>query len=241
MINVRNLTKEYAGVPAVDRISFSVAKGSVVGFLGPNGAGKTSTMRILTCYHPPTSGSAAVAGFDVVTQSLEVRRHVGYLPESVPLYPEMRVDEFLDYRARLKGVPPGLRGRRIDGALERCGLTSVRRRIIGQLSKGYRQRVGISEVLVHDPPILILDEPTIGLDPHQVRDFRRLIQDLGRDHTIILSTHILSEVQIMCDHLIILNRGRLVAAGPTREVAGGEPLEDVFIRLTAAPEPATAG
>jgi ABC-2 type transport system ATP-binding protein len=219
MINVRNLSKRYAGVLAVDAISFEIEKGHVMGFLGPNGAGKTTTMRILTCFQPPSSGTAEVAGFDVMRDSLEVRRRVGYLPESVPLYPEMRVVEYLDFRARLKGVPPGIRRRRIDTCVGRCGLDPVRHRIVGQLSKGYRQRVGFAEAMVHDPPILILDEPTIGLDPNQIGLIRRLIQDLAQDHTIILSTHILPEVEMVCDRVIIINRGRIVADEATKNLA----------------------
>jgi len=219
MISVKNLTKRYAGVLAVDNLSFEIEKGRVIGFLGPNGAGKTTTMRILTCYQPPTSGVAQVAGFDVMRESLEVRRRIGYLPESVPLYPEMRVEEYLDFRARLKGVPPSLRRRRIDTCIDRCGLGPVRRRIVGQLSKGFRQRVGFAEAMVHDPPILILDEPTIGLDPVQIRQIRTLIKELGRDHTVILSTHILPEVEMVCDRVIIIARGRIVAEEATKNLS----------------------
>ncbi len=219
MITVKNLTKRYAGVLAVDDISFEIEKGRIVGFLGPNGAGKTTTMRILTCYQPPTSGVAEVAGFDVMQRSIDVRRRVGYLPESVPLYPEMRVEEYLAFRARLKGVPPGLRRKRIDTCIDRCGLGAVRRRIVGQLSKGYRQRVGFAEAMVHDPPILILDEPTIGLDPVQIRQIRQLIKELGRDHTVILSTHILPEVEMVCDRVIIIARGRIVAEEATKNLS----------------------
>ncbi len=219
MIRVRNLTKRYAGVLAVDNISFEIEKGRVVGFLGPNGAGKTTTMRVLTCYQPPTSGAAEVAGFDTMKQSIEVRRRIGYLPESVPLYPEMRVEEYLAFRARLKGVPPGLRRMRIDTCIDRCGLGLVRSRIVGQLSKGYRQRVGFAEAMIHDPPILILDEPTIGLDPVQIRQIRTLIKELGQDHTVILSTHILPEVEMVCDRVIIIARGRIVAEETTKNLS----------------------
>jgi ABC-2 type transport system ATP-binding protein len=219
MISVKSLSKRYAGVLAVDNISFEIEKGQVVGFLGPNGAGKTTTMRILTCFQPPSAGTATVAGFDVMKDSLEVRRRIGYLPENVPLYPEMRVEEYLAFRARLKGVPPGLRKKRIDICVERCGLGPVRRRIVGQLSKGFRQRVGFAEAMVHDPPILILDEPTIGLDPNQIRTIRTLIQELGRDHTVILSTHILPEVEMVCDRVVIISRGRIVTQEATKNLA----------------------
>jgi ABC-2 type transport system ATP-binding protein len=218
MIEVRNLTKVYPGAVALDNISFSVAKGEIVGFLGPNGAGKSTTMRILTGFIPPTSGSATVAGFDVVRQSLEVRRRVGYLPENNPLYPEMRVEEYLDFRATLHQLPRSRRAAAVDNAVERCSLGEVRHRIVGQLSKGYRQRLGLADAIVHDPEIVILDEPTIGLDPHQVRHVREVIRELGRERTVILSTHILSEVEKMCGRVLIINRGRLVAGGPLEDI-----------------------
>lgn len=211
MIRVENLTKRFLDRTAVDGVTFEVKKGEVLGFLGPNGAGKTTTMRILTGFVPPTSGRAALAGFDVATQSLEARRLVGYLPETIPLYPEMRVDEYLHYRASLKGVARLKRASHVDDALSRCGLGDVRRRIVGQLSKGYRQRVGLADALVHRPPILILDEPTVGLDPNQIREVRQLVRDLGREHTIILSTHILPEVEMICGRVLIIHKGRVVA------------------------------
>jgi ABC-2 type transport system ATP-binding protein len=194
---------------AIDGVSFEVDKGEVVGFLGPNGAGKTTTMRILTSFLPATSGIAKVAGFDVMMQSLDVRRHIGYLPESVPLYSEMRVDEYLIYRAKLKGVRRKERAGRLDYCLERCHLRGVRRRLINTLSKGYRQRVGLADAMIHDPPILILDEPTTGLDPIQIRETLALIQELGESHTILLSTHILAEVEAICERVIIINSGRV--------------------------------
>ncbi|MEI6634455.1 MAG: ATP-binding cassette domain-containing protein, partial [Chlamydiota bacterium] len=194
MIDARNLSKSYAVTRAVDDISFHVGKGEILGFLGPNGAGKTTTMRMLTCFMPPTSGTATVAGFDIFRQSLDVRRIIGYLPENVPLYPDMRVGEYLDYRARLKGVPRRARATRLKDVMEKTLVADVRHRIIGQLSKGYRQRVGLAEALIHDPKVLILDEPTIGLDPNQVRQVRALIKQLGGEYTILLSTHILPEV-----------------------------------------------
>lgn len=209
MIQVDNLTKYFGPVMAVDGVSFEVDRGEVVGFLGPNGAGKTTTMRILTSFLPATSGIAKVAGYDVMTESMEVRRNIGYLPESVPLHPEMRVDEYLLYRATLKGVPRKTRRQRLEECLERCRIREVRRRLAGTLSKGYRQRVGLADAMIHDPAILILDEPTSGLDPIQIRETLRLIRELGQEHTILLSTHILSEVEAVCERVIIINGGRV--------------------------------
>jgi ABC-2 type transport system ATP-binding protein len=209
MIQVDNLTKYFGPVLAVDRVTFGVDKGEVVGFLGLNGAGKTTTMRILTSYLPATSGIAKVAGFDVMTESMDVRRNIGYLPESVPLYPEMRVEEYIVFRAKLKGVPRADRARRVQYCLERCRLREVRRRLVGTLSKGYRQRVGLADAMVHDPPILILDEPTSGLDPMQIRETLALIKELGESHTVLLSTHILPEVEAICERVIIINGGRV--------------------------------
>jgi ABC-2 type transport system ATP-binding protein len=209
MIQVDNLSKYFGPVLAVDRVSFQVDKGEIVGFLGPNGAGKTTTMRILTTYLPATSGVAQVAGHDVMTESMDVRHNIGYLPESIPLYNEMRVDEYLVYRAKLKGVPRKERQQRLDYCLERCRIREVRRRLCGTLSKGYRQRVGLADAMIHDPPILILDEPTAGLDPIQIHETLALIRDLGDSHTILLSTHILSEVELVCERVIIINAGRV--------------------------------
>lgn len=209
MVRVTDLVKTYGALTAVDHVTFSVARGEIVGLLGPNGAGKTTTMRILTCFMPATSGRAEVGGYDVFLQSLEVRRQIGYMPENVPLYPEMRVIEYLRYRGRLKG----LRGQELEGrikhVIEACELGEVWRRIIDQLSKGNRQRVGLADALISDPALLILDEPTIGLDPNQVRKVRELIQHIGRNRTVILSTHILPEVEMMCDRVIIMNQGRI--------------------------------
>ena len=210
MIQVEQLTKRYGPAVAVDGISFQVEQGEVVGFLGPNGAGKTTTMRILTCYLPATSGRVAIAGHEVFGDSLEVRRKIGYLPEGVPLYPEMRVREYLAYRARIKGVPERERRMRVESVMDRCGVADVERKLIGSLSKGYRQRVGLADALVNDPPVLILDEPTIGLDPNQIRLVRDLIRDLGRKHTVLLSTHILPEVEMVCGRVIIIHNGKLV-------------------------------
>jgi len=210
MIEVNQLTKQYGQTMAVDGISFEVERGEIVGFLGPNGAGKTTTMRVLTGYTPATSGSASIAGHDVFSDSLAARHNVGYLPEGVPLYPEMRVQEYLAYRARIKGVPARERKKRLDYVMDRCSIADVQRKLIGSLSKGYRQRVGLAEALVHDPPVLVLDEPTIGLDPNQVRQVRQLIRDLGENHTLLLSTHILPEVEMVCKRVIIIHNGKLV-------------------------------
>jgi ABC-2 type transport system ATP-binding protein len=209
MISVQNLSKYFGPVMAIDRVSFEVDRGEIVGFLGPNGAGKTTTMRILTSYLPATSGVAKVAGFDVMTESMDVRRNIGYLPESVPIYTEMRVEEYLDFRAKIKGVERKERAKRIEYCLERCRIREVRRRLTGTLSKGYRQRVGLADAMVADPPILIMDEPTAGLDPIQIRETLALISELGDSHTILLSTHILSEVESVCERVIIINAGRI--------------------------------
>ncbi len=212
MIHVSHLTKNYPGRTAVNDVSFEVGRGEIVGFLGPNGAGKTTTMRILAGYIAATGGTVRVAGFDVANHPLEVRRRIGYLPENCPLYPDMRVDEYLVFRARLKGVPARHVRSRLAEVKNLCGIGDVGRRIIGQLSKGYRQRVGLAESLIHDPELLILDEPTIGLDPNQIRLVRQLIADLAKRHTILLSTHILPEVEMTCQRVLILHQGRIVAS-----------------------------
>ena len=212
MIKVEGVTKKYPARLAVDDISFEVARGEILGFLGPNGAGKTTTMRMLTGYLPMNSGRIEVAGYDVAKQPQEVRRRIGYLPESCPLYPEMRVDEYLRFRAELKGVKSSARKAKMNEVKEQCGLTEVGKRIIGQLSKGYRQRVGLADSLVHDPDLLILDEPTVGLDPYQIRQVRELIKQLAERHTILLCTHILPEVEAICERILIINEGRIVAA-----------------------------
>jgi gliding motility-associated transport system ATP-binding protein len=209
MIHVDKLTKYFGPVLAVDHVSFEVAQGEIVGLLGLNGAGKTTTMRILTTYLPATSGVARMAGFDVRTESLEVRKRIGYLPENVPLYPEMRVEEYLTFRAKLRGLPRQERLHRLDYCLERCRIREVRRRLVGTLSKGYRQRVGLADAMIHDPPILILDEPTHGLDPVQIRETLALIRELGEQRTILLSTHILAEIEAICSRILIIHRGRL--------------------------------
>lgn len=212
MIKVSGVTKKYPARLAVDNISFEVDRGEIVGFLGPNGAGKTTTMRMLTGYLPMNAGRIEVAGFDVAKHPQEVRRRIGYLPESCPLYPEMRVDEYLRFRAALKGVRPSARKAKLNEVKEQCGLTEVGKRIIGQLSKGYRQRVGLADSLVHDPDLLVLDEPTVGLDPYQIRQVRELIKQLAERHTILLSTHILQEVEAICERILIINEGQIVAA-----------------------------
>ena len=211
MIEVSKLSKRYGSTRAVEEISFTVQKGEVVGFLGPNGAGKSTTMRMLAAYLPPTSGTARVAGYDVFTQSLQAREHIGYMPENVPLYPEMRVREYLKYRAALKGVKNRRIRERLLDVLDLCNLTDVAHKLIGNLSKGYRQRVGLADAMIHDPELLILDEPTIGLDPNQIRQVRELIRNLARHHTILLSTHILSEVEMTCGRVLIINGGRVAA------------------------------
>ena len=236
MIEARGLSKWYGDIVAVDDVSFSVGSGEVVGFLGPNGAGKTTTMRMLTGFLPPTDGTALVAGHDIFEESLAARRAVGYLPETPPLYPEMSVTGYLEYVARIKDVPRRQRRAAVDRALERCGLAEVRRRVIGALSKGYRQRVGLAQAIVHDPAVLVLDEPTVGLDPLQIREIRSLIAQLAREekHTVILSTHILPEVEAICRRVIMVAGGRKVVDAPLAElVAGGRSLDEIFARETA--------
>jgi ABC-2 type transport system ATP-binding protein len=212
MIKVEGLTKRYARHVAVKNISFEVGKGEIVGFLGKNGAGKTTTMRVLTCFLPPTEGTAQIAGFDVLDQALEVKKRIGYLPETPPLYPEMEVSTYLTFVAKLKGIPSGEIKKRVDEVCDRTSIAQVKDTIIGKLSKGYRQRVGLAQAIIHNPPVLILDEPTSGLDPQQQKEARHLIASLSGDHTIILSTHILSEVEQSCSKVIIINNGQIVAS-----------------------------
>lgn len=218
MIRVENLTKRYGDRAAVNDLSFAVEKGEVIGFLGPNGAGKSTTLRMITGFLTPSEGSISVDGIDALDNALEARRRIGYMPEAVPLYPEMRVIEYLKYRAELKGVTGASMKKNIDAALEKARVTDVRTRIIGQLSKGYKQRVGLADALVADPKILILDEPTAGLDPNQIREVRDLIRALAGDKTVLLSTHILPEVEAACGRVLILNQGKLVAEGLTSEI-----------------------
>lgn len=228
MIEVYNLTKYYGTLKALDNVSFTVKKGEIIGFLGPNGAGKTTTMRIICGYLSPTEGTVKVGGYDVVDNPNEARQFIGYMPETVPLYNEMTVGSYLHYMAAIRRVPKNKRKERVDYVVERCGLTEVVDEIIGKLSKGYRQRVGIAQALVHDPPVLILDEPTIGLDPIQVVEVRQLIRELSGDHTIVLSTHILPEVSMTCKRVLIIHRGRIVAEdtpdGLERKLRKGERL-----------------
>ena len=211
MIEVESLTKRYGRTTAVDGVSFRVERGEILGFLGPNGAGKTTTMRILTCYLPPTEGAARVAGYDVFSQPMEVKRRVGYLPETPPLYPDMSVRDYLDFCSRIKGVPAKERKTRVGDAIEKCRVGDVRDKLIAKLSKGYRQRVGLAQAILHNPDVLILDEPTAGLDPKQIIETRELIRGLAGSHTVILSTHILPEVSMTCGRVVIINKGRVVA------------------------------
>lgn len=226
MIEVENLTKVYTGRKAIDGISFKVEKGEILGFLGPNGAGKTTTMRILTCYMPSTSGTARVAGFDVFEESLEVRKRIGYVPETPPVYPEMTVESYLTFVAKIKGAPSNQRRAQVDDVMGKCSIGDVRNRVIGKLSKGYKQRVGVAQALLNNPEVLILDEPTIGLDPKQIFDVRSLIKSLAGNHTVILSTHILPEVSMTCDRVVIINNGKVVAMdtpeGLTNQAKGAE-------------------
>jgi len=212
MIKVENLTKRFAGVVALNGVSFEVNRGEIVGFLGPNGAGKSTAMRILTGFIPATAGQVTVAGCDVFEESLEVRRHIGYMPENNPLYVDMRVGEYLKFRAKLKGVARSDRREHVQEVMEKTGVADVQKRVIGQLSKGYRQRVGLADALLHEPDLLILDEPTLGLDPVQIRQVRELIKELGKQHTILISTHILPEVEMTCNRVIIIHHGKILAS-----------------------------
>jgi ABC-2 type transport system ATP-binding protein len=220
MIKVENLTKRYAGNTAIKDLNFEVGQGEIMGFLGPNGAGKSTTMRILASFMPPTSGRATIAGYDIFSQSLQARAHLGYMPENVPLYNDMRVTEYLNYRAALKGVPHRRISERVGDVKELCGVKDVEKKLIATLSKGYRQRVGLADALLHEPDLLILDEPTIGLDPNQIRQVRELIKNLGKQHTILLSTHILPEVEMTCTRVIIIHKGRIEACDTPENLLG---------------------
>jgi ABC-2 type transport system ATP-binding protein len=235
MIEVENLTRRYAGRTAVSGISFSVQRGEVAGLLGPNGAGKSTTMRVLSCFLPATSGSVRIAGLDVFTDSEEVRRRIGYMPENNPLHNDMRVREYLRFRARLKGLGWTRSRQRVETVIKQFGLTDVSRRIIGQLSKGYRQRVGLADSLVHEPELLILDEPTIGLDPQQIRAVRQLIKDLAQVHTVLISTHILPEAEMICNRIIIMYDGRILAADTPEHLQGAMSGKGQVIAEIAAP------
>lgn len=232
MIKVKDLTKRYARTIAVDQISFEVARGQIVGFLGPNGAGKTTTMRMLTCFLPASAGSATVAGFDVLEKPLEVKKRIGYLPETPPIYPEMETAEYLKFVGQLKGLSGADLRKRIDYVCERCAVADVKTKLLGKLSKGYRQRVGLAQAIIHNPEVLILDEPTAGLDPKQINETRDLIKDLAGEHTIILSTHILPEVEQTCEQVIIINRGKLVATDSVRNLqARARGAESVIVEI----------
>lgn len=230
MIEVRNLTKRYGDLLAVDRVSFTAQKGEIVGFLGPNGAGKTTTMRIITGFLPPTVGTVTVEGFDILDQAHEVRKRIGYLPENPPLYADMTVSSYLEFVGRIKGLARAALPDAVDRALQRCGLTEVRRRVLGHLSKGFRQRVGLAQALIHEPSVLVLDEPTIGLDPRQIRDIRGLVTELAGERTVILSTHILQEVTQICQKVVIINSGRVVVEDQIANLTRDMTLEEVFMR-----------
>jgi len=233
MIEIKNLTKYYKGIRAIEDVTFDVNRGEIVGFLGPNGAGKTTTIRIITCFIPASGGTAKVAGFDVAQDSIEVRKRIGYLPENPPLYKEMTVISFLEFVGKLRGVEKNKVSSRINYVLERCGISEVKKRLIGNLSKGYRQRVGIAQALIHDPEVLILDEPTIGLDPKQITEIRQLIKELGGEHTIILSTHILPEVTMTCQRVVIINEGKVVAIDSYESLSANlRKSEKTFIKLS---------
>ena len=237
MIEVRNLTKRYGATVAVNNISFNAEAGEVLGLLGPNGAGKTTTMRILTCYMPADDGTATVAGFDIHQQSVEVRKRIGYLPESAPLYNDMGVVDYLNFVGEVRNIPSTVRSTRVKDMIDTCGLERVIRKDIGELSRGYRQRVGLAQALIHNPDILILDEPTAGLDPNQIVEIRGLIKKLGAEKTVILSTHILPEVEATCDRVVIINEGVIVASGTTDELAGmGKGDETVHIQIRGPQE-----
>lgn len=240
MIEARYLSKWYGRFAAVDAATFVIAPGRVAGFLGPNGAGKSTTLKMLSGFLPPTTGTALVAGYDIRDQSIEVRRRIGYLPESTPLYPEMRVIEYLRFRGRLFGLHGKAARGSVERAIERCWLTDVRRKPIAHLSKGYRQRVGLAAALLHSPPVLLLDEPTSGLDPTQIREMRHLIRSLAGDHTVFLSTHILSEAELTCDEVVVIARGRIRAAGPVADLRGRAAETICYVVETDAPDPPAA-
>lgn len=236
MIEVEGLSKSYGEVVAVNGLNFTIEEGEIVGFLGPNGAGKTTTMRILTCFMPQSRGRARIAGYDINRSSMEVRRRIGYLPEIPPLYLDMTVEDFLRFVARTKEVPKKKAGDAADRAIELCGLEEMRKRHIHKLSKGYRQRTGLAQAIIHDPPVLILDEPTIGLDPRQIAEIRRLIKNLAGSHTVILSTHILSEVTLTCQRAMIINRGEIVVDDSIENLTREGDLERQFLKIVGKAE-----
>ena len=233
MIEVRNLTKRYGDLTAVGDVSFTAQKGEILGFLGPNGAGKTTTMRIITGFLPATAGTVKVEGFDIFEQSTEVRKRIGYLPENPPLYNDMSVSKYLQFVGRIKGVPRAELRNATDEVLQRCGLREVTNRVLGHLSKGFRQRVGVAQALIHNPAVLVLDEPTIGLDPRQIIEIRSLIRGLSGDRTVILSTHILPEVQQLCEKVVIINRGRIVVDDRLDNLTRERSLEEVFLHYVS--------
>jgi len=236
MIEVEGLSKLYGDYTAVENICFSASKGEIVGFLGPNGAGKTTTIRMLATYLPPSAGTARIAGYDIVTQADEVRRRIGYLPENPPLYGEMTVEEYLRFVADIKGVPRASRNTRVDEVLERCFIADVRKKLCQHLSRGYRQRVGLAQAIIHEPEVIILDEPTSGLDPKQIIQIRELIKSLGTSHTVLLSTHILPEVSMVCSKVVIVSRGRIVMESALEDLTREKPLEQVFIESVGRDE-----
>lgn len=236
MIEVDNLTKYYVDFRAVDDLSFKVPEGCILGFLGPNGAGKTTTMRILTGFMPATGGNVTIDGYDIYKDPMEVKKRIGYMPELPPLYPDMRVDSYLHFVAKIKGMKRSLRKSRVEEVIELCNLEEKRRSLIWSLSKGYRQRVGLAQAMVHDPPILILDEPTIGLDPRQIIDIRQLIKNLGKNRTVIISTHILPEVTMTCDRVLIIHRGKKVAEDSIENITETMNLEEAFLKLVTEAE-----
>jgi len=231
MIEVTNLTKKFGELTAVNDISFKVDKGEIVGFLGPNGAGKTTTMRMLTGFIPSTGGTAVIGGNEISEEPIEVKKKIGYLPEHPPLYPDMTVKSYLKFITKIRSIPGHLRKERIDWALQKCGLIEVQGRVIANLSKGFKQRIGLAQAIIHQPDVLILDEPTIGLDPRQIREIREMIKELAGEHTVILSTHILPEVTMTCEKAIIINKGEIVGQGSIESLTAGKSLEEVFIDL----------
>ena len=240
MIEVQNLTKRYGDLTAVSDISFRAESGQILGFLGPNGSGKTTTMRVITGFMPATTGTVKVAGFDIFDESFEARKRIGYLPESPPLYNDMTVTAYLRFVARIKGMARADITDALERVLERCGLTDVASRVTGYLSKGYRQRVGLAQAIIHNPSVLVLDEPTVGLDPQQIIGIRSLIKELAGEHTVILSTHILPEVAQVCEKVVIINAGKVVAEDMLANLAQDQTLEDVFLKAIAQEEPGAA-
>ena len=240
MLKASSLSKKFGDIAVVSNVSFSAEKGQIVGFLGPNGAGKTTTIRMLVTYLPPSSGEAVVAGFNVTKQPDEVRKRIGYLPETPPLYSEMKVQEYLKFVAQIKGVPAKIQKERIETVMERCIITDVRNKLCQHLSRGYRQRVGLAQAIINEPEVIILDEPTSGLDPKQIIQIRETIKSLGKDHTVLLSTHILPEVSMVCNKVVIVNRGRTVLESPLDELVKDRSLEQVFLECVGKEELLTA-